>query len=123
LTHSGDELRVENLRGGYAGTLVLDGVSFCVGAGGKLGILGRNGVGKTTMFACIMGLAQIHSGCVTFGRTDITALPTWRRARRTVGTARLGRTGCAPKHEVATMFNARSTIMSISGPTLDFGTN
>lgn len=79
------ELRVENLRGGYAGTLVLDGISFRVGAGGKLGVLGRNGVGKTTMFACIMGLAQIHSGRITLGGTDIVTLPTWRRARAGLG--------------------------------------
>jgi branched-chain amino acid transport system ATP-binding protein len=85
LTVEAGELRVEKLRGGYAGTLVLDGVSFRIGAGGKLGVLGRNGVGKTTMFACIMGLAQIHSGRVTFGETDITALPTWRRARAGLG--------------------------------------
>lgn len=85
MTLEAGELRVENLRGGYAGTLVLDGVSFRIGAGGKLGILGRNGVGKTTVFACIMGLAQIHSGRVTFGGTDITGLPTWRRARAGLG--------------------------------------
>ena len=85
MTREAGELCVENLRGGYAGTLVLDGVSFCVGAGGKLGILGRNGVGKTTTFACVMGLAQIHSGRVTFDGTDITTLPTWRRARAGLG--------------------------------------
>ncbi|MDR3466209.1 MAG: ABC transporter ATP-binding protein [Xanthobacteraceae bacterium] len=85
MTLEAGELRVENLRGGYAGTVVLEGVSFRIGAGGKLGILGRNGVGKTTMFACIMGLAQIHGGRITFGGTDVTALPTWRRARAGLG--------------------------------------
>lgn len=79
------DLVVENLRGGYAGTHVLDGLSFSVGAGRKLGILGRNGVGKTTTLACIMGLAETQAGRIAFGGADITAMPTWRRARAGLG--------------------------------------
>ncbi|MFX5854699.1 ATP-binding cassette domain-containing protein, partial [Acinetobacter baumannii] len=79
------ELAVENLKGGYAGTQVLEGLSFCVGAGRKLGILGRNGVGTTTTLAGIMGLADTQGGRVAFGGADITAMPTWRRARAGLG--------------------------------------
>jgi branched-chain amino acid transport system ATP-binding protein len=79
------DLVVDNLSGGYAGTHVLDGVSFRVPAGQKLGILGRNGVGKTTTLACIMGLADIQGGRISFGGTDLTALPTWRRSREGLG--------------------------------------
>lgn len=79
------DLVVDNLSGGYAGTHVLDDVSFSVAAGHKLGILGRNGVGKTTTLACIMGLAEIHSGRIAFAGNDITASPTWRRARNGIG--------------------------------------
>ena len=79
------ELVVEDLHGGHAGTRVLEGVSFRVRAGAKLGILGRNGVGKTTTLACIMGLAETHRGRIRFADTDITALPTWRRARAGIG--------------------------------------
>ncbi len=85
MARPGADLAVENLRGGYAGTRVLDGVSFRVPAGHKLGILGRNGVGKTTTLACIMGLAETHGGLISFGSSDITAMPTWRRARAGLG--------------------------------------
>jgi branched-chain amino acid transport system ATP-binding protein len=85
LSHPVADLVVENLRGGYGGTRVLEGLSFRVDAGRKLGILGRNGVGKTTTLASIMGLAEVTSGRITFGNTDITALPTWRRARAGIG--------------------------------------
>jgi branched-chain amino acid transport system ATP-binding protein len=79
------DLVVERLRGGYAGTQVLEDITFRVGAGQKLGILGRNGVGKTTTLACIMGLAETQGGCIRFGEADITAMPTWRRARAGLG--------------------------------------
>ena len=79
------DLAVENLKGGYAGTQVLDELSFRVGAGRKLGILGRNGVGKTTTLACIMGLAETQGGRIAFGGADITVMPTWRRARAGLG--------------------------------------
>lgn len=79
------DLAVDDLKGGYAGTQVLDGLSFRVGAGRKLGILGRNGVGKTTTLACIMGLAETRSGRISFGGIDIVAMPTWLRARAGLG--------------------------------------
>jgi branched-chain amino acid transport system ATP-binding protein len=85
LSRPAADLAVENLRGGYGGTRVLDGVSFRVEAGSKLGILGRNGVGKTTTLASIMGLVEVTGGRITFGDADITALPTWRRARAGLG--------------------------------------
>jgi branched-chain amino acid transport system ATP-binding protein len=59
--------------------------SFRVSAGAKLGILGRNGVGKSTTLACIMGLAETHRGRIGFAGSDITAMPTWRRARAGIG--------------------------------------
>ena len=79
------DLIVEDLHGGHAGTRVLEGVSFRVSAGAKLGILGRNGVGKSTALACIMGLAETHRGRISFAGSDITAMPTWRRARAGIG--------------------------------------
>ena len=79
------DLVVDDLHGGHAGTRVLEGVSFRVKAGAKLGILGRNGVGKTTTLACIMGLAETHRGRIWFAETDITAIPTWRRSRAGIG--------------------------------------
>ena len=81
----GTELLVKDLRGGYGGTRVLEGVTFRVGRGQRMGILGRNGVGKTTTLACVMGLAETQGGSVTFGDVDMTAMPTWRRARAGLG--------------------------------------
>jgi branched-chain amino acid transport system ATP-binding protein len=85
MSQRASDLAVDGLKGGYAGTQVLDGLSFRVGAGRKLGILGRNGVGKTTTLACIMGLAEAQSGSISFGGIDIMAMPTWRRARAGLG--------------------------------------
>ena len=79
------DLTVSDLRGGYQGTRVVDGVSFVLRPGQKLGVLGRNGVGKTTLLSCIMGLADIQAGTVRFGDHDLTRLPTWRRARSGIG--------------------------------------
>lgn len=79
------ELLVQNLQSGYSGTRIIEDLTFSVGRGQKLGILGRNGVGKTTTLASIMGLAEIHSGHITFGGMDITAIATWRRARAGLG--------------------------------------
>lgn len=79
------ELVVENLQSGYAGTRVVDGLTFRVERGQKLGILGRNGVGKTTTLASIMGLAELQGGSIRFGDTDLTTISTWRRARAGVG--------------------------------------
>lgn len=79
------ELVVENLQGGYAGTRIVDDLTFRVERGQKLGILGRNGVGKTTTLASIMGLAELQGGSIRFGGTDLTTISTWRRARAGVG--------------------------------------
>ncbi len=79
------ELVVENLRSGYGGTRVIDGLTFRVERGQKLGILGRNGVGKTTTLASIMGLAEIQGGRIRFGSADLTEISTWRRARAGLG--------------------------------------
>lgn len=79
------DLFIEKLSGGYASTLVVEDLSLNMAAGEKLGVLGRNGVGKSTLLACIMGLAVAHQGRVIFGDLDITHRPTWQRARAGLG--------------------------------------
>jgi branched-chain amino acid transport system ATP-binding protein len=79
------ELVVEKLKAGYGETRVLDDVTFRVKPGEKLGILGRNGVGKATTLACIMGLADMHGGQISIGDVDLTGMPTYRRARAGLG--------------------------------------
>ncbi|HLJ20188.1 MAG TPA: ABC transporter ATP-binding protein [Stellaceae bacterium] len=78
-------LRLEGIRAGYGETVVLDGVSLAVPEGGTLAVLGRNGVGKTTLLATIMGHTTLHEGSIRFGDAAIEALPPYRRARLGVG--------------------------------------
>ena len=78
-------LAVENLRAGYGATQIVDDVSFAVPAGGRLALLGRNGVGKTTLLAAVMGLADRHGGRVAVAGTDVSAMPPEARARTGLG--------------------------------------
>jgi branched-chain amino acid transport system ATP-binding protein len=65
-------LRVSNLVTGYAGPAVLKGISFEVGAGEAVAVLGANGAGKTTLMRCIAGLARPWEGAIVFGDEDVT---------------------------------------------------
>jgi branched-chain amino acid transport system ATP-binding protein len=78
-------LRVENLRAGYGETVVLDGISFDLPPGGTLAVLGRNGVGKTTLLATIMGHTSLHAGSIEFSGTRVEGLPPYRRNRLGIG--------------------------------------
>ena len=55
-------LEVAGLSAGYGPTQIVQNISFDVPAGGRLAILGRNGVGKTTLLATLMGLSTRHAG-------------------------------------------------------------
>ena len=78
-------LEVRDLRAGYGLTVVLDGISLSVPAGGTLAVLGRNGVGKTTLLATLMGLTTLHGGEITLGDARIETLPTHVRNQRGLG--------------------------------------
>jgi branched-chain amino acid transport system ATP-binding protein len=78
-------LALEHVRAGYGDTVVLDGVDVTVRAGGILAILGRNGVGKTTLLTTIMGHTRLHSGRIMFDGVDIAKVPIYERARRGIG--------------------------------------
>jgi branched-chain amino acid transport system ATP-binding protein len=78
-------LDVIELTAGYGETRVLDGIAFTVSAGGRLAVLGRNGVGKTTLLATLMGLTRLYSGRIRLGSDDITPLKTSTRALRGLG--------------------------------------
>ncbi len=82
---SAGALSVEGLSSGYGATLVLEDVSFAVPAGGRLAVLGRNGVGKTTLFATVMGLARRHAGRIALDGQDVAALSPDARARKGLG--------------------------------------
>ena len=64
---------------------ILRGVSLELPQGSMTGLIGRNGAGKTTLMKSLMGLLKVASGTVTFGGTDLLALPTHERARLGIG--------------------------------------
>jgi branched-chain amino acid transport system ATP-binding protein len=78
-------LTCDDLSAGYGATVVLDRVSFTVEAGTTLAVLGRNGVGKTTLLASILGHTTRHNGTITFSDRSIEQLKPFRRARLGVG--------------------------------------
>lgn len=78
-------LEVAGLSAGYGPTQIVQNITFDVPAGGRLAILGRNGVGKTTLLATLMGLSTRHAGSVRIGDVDITRRRTSARALAGVG--------------------------------------
>ncbi len=78
-------LEVERLSAGYGPTQIVSEMSFEVPAGGRLAILGRNGVGKTTLLATLMGLSTRHHGRILADGNDISSLRTSARALRGMG--------------------------------------
>jgi branched-chain amino acid transport system ATP-binding protein len=78
-------LEVDNLSAGYGPTRIVSGISFDVEAGGRLAILGRNGVGKTTLLATLMGLSTHQGGSIRLAETDLTALKASSRAHAGMG--------------------------------------
>jgi branched-chain amino acid transport system ATP-binding protein len=79
-------LRVEGLTAGYDdGNVVIEGVSLALGEGSTLALLGRNGVGKTTLLASIMGLTRIAAGTVGLQGRNITRRDTHTRAFDGIG--------------------------------------
>jgi branched-chain amino acid transport system ATP-binding protein len=84
-------LQVENLTAGYGESLVLHGVSFTVPTGGSLAVLGRNGVGKSTLLLCLLGHLRLRSGSVHFRGVDIAALQPHERISAGLGWVPQGR--------------------------------
>ena len=78
-------LKVEGLVAGYGETVVLDGISLEVPQGGTLALLGRNGVGKTTLLTTLMGITTRHGGTIQLGEQAIESIPIHKRARFGLG--------------------------------------
>ena len=89
-------LRVHDLVSGYRGSTVLHGVSFELRRGGALALLGRNGVGKTTLVMTLAGLLRARSGSVRLGDRDLTGLRPHQIANAGVGLVPQGRRVWAP---------------------------
>jgi branched-chain amino acid transport system ATP-binding protein len=78
-------LEVQGLNAGYGPTRIIEGISFSVKAGDRLAVLGRNGMGKTTLLATLMGLTTRHGGEIRIGDQDVTAKRTSARADLGIG--------------------------------------
>jgi branched-chain amino acid transport system ATP-binding protein len=80
-----EALRLEGVRAGYGATVVLEDVGFSLAERDALAVLGRNGVGKTTMLATIMGLTTFHAGRIEFRGRPIERLAVHERSRLGIG--------------------------------------
>ena len=80
-----------DLRAGYATGDVLQDVSIEVGTGEIVGVLGRNGVGKSTLMRALIGLLSVRSGSILYRGGDITRQPANRRAALGIGYVPQGR--------------------------------
>jgi urea transport system ATP-binding protein len=84
-------LTVAALNQYYGGSHTLRNVALAAPSGAVTAVLGRNGVGKTTLLKCLAGLLPVRSGTITFDGTDITRLPPHARARLGLGYVPQGR--------------------------------
>ena len=76
-----DRLRLDSVSAGYGPTVVLRELSLTVEPAETVAVLGRNGMGKTTLLETIVGLTTMHAGSIAWGDATIEHWPTWRRAR------------------------------------------
>ena len=78
-------LAVDGVTAGSGASVVLEDVSLALEEGDSVALLGRNGVGKTTVLATLMGLTRVHRGSLRFRGGDLAKLPTHRRAQSGLG--------------------------------------
>ncbi|HHN72469.1 MAG TPA: ABC transporter ATP-binding protein [Thermopetrobacter sp.] len=84
-------LDIDDLHTGHGAQPVLFGVSLRIAPGGRLALVGRNGMGKTTLVRALFGLLPAWRGRITFAGRDITGLPSHARARAGLGLVPEGR--------------------------------
>lgn len=73
-------LEIKDLHTYYGDSYILQGISLSVPSGSIVAVLGRNGVGKTTLINSIMGTVKSRAGCILFQEADVVSLPPYRRA-------------------------------------------
>jgi len=74
-------LKLSGVRAGYGETVVLEDIAFSIQERGSLAVLGRNGVGKTTLLATVMGHTAFHAGSIEFKGRALERLPAYERSR------------------------------------------
>jgi len=78
-------LTLSGVRAGYGETVVLEDIAFSLPERGSLAVLGRNGVGKTTLLSTVIGHTTFHSGTIEYRGTPIAGLPAYERVRLGIG--------------------------------------
>ena len=78
-------LALEDVTAGYGASVVLEDVSLALREGDSLALLGRNGVGKTTLLTTLMGLTRVHRGRLRWRGGDLARLATYERAQAGLG--------------------------------------
>ena len=78
-------LALDKVRAGYGQTVVLEDVDLALAPGESISIVGRNGVGKTTLLATVMGHTTMHSGDIRFRGESLLRVPVYKRATAGLG--------------------------------------
>jgi branched-chain amino acid transport system ATP-binding protein len=78
-------LALENVWAGYGDAVILEDISFSLGEADSLALLGRNGMGKTTLLSTLMGATRFKSGCMRYRGRDLAAVPAHGRAALGLG--------------------------------------
>ncbi|HWM80665.1 MAG TPA: ABC transporter ATP-binding protein [Pseudolabrys sp.] len=78
-------IELQGVSAGYGDTVVLENLSLAIAGGETVSVIGRNGVGKTTLLATILGHTTLHGGKVLLHNADISRLATYRRVHAGIG--------------------------------------
>jgi urea transport system ATP-binding protein len=103
-------LALKDVGAAYGMSQVLNGIELNVGSGEAVALLGRNGVGKTTLLRTIVGLHAANTGSIAFDDADVVKLPAYRRARLGIGYVPQGR-GIFPQLTVAENLSVGSSAL------------
>lgn len=99
MSNTADALIIRSLKAGYQKVPVLHGVDLSISPGEIVGILGHNGMGKSTLMKCIMGFLPANTGSITLDGVEITSLAPHARSQLGIGYVPQGR-GIFPKLSV-----------------------
>ena len=78
-------LRLDAVTSGYGESVVVEEASLAIGEGESVALLGRNGVGKTTLLATVMGLTHLHRGSIRWQGAEVSRTASYVRARSGIG--------------------------------------
>jgi branched-chain amino acid transport system ATP-binding protein len=78
-------LELSSVSAGYGETVVIEDINLAIAAGESISVIGRNGVGKTTLLATVMGHTALHAGTLTLNGRDLARVPPYRRALAGLG--------------------------------------